>query len=494
MALIKTIPIRGEKLSINIYTELTSQQKQNIIERYKTFNTVAVPITKNLNVLETKGLLDLVLNIRNNQAIYVYVNLIKTENKNSLNTVYTGEDAFFIIKLTEFLIKRKRIKVAEDLLHALNNINVLTEFYKGINHDCCGIKLILPKKDDEKYQDSTLPQTIFKKRFSGKNKYSVYRLINDLVEDQAEIQVTNYKRISNSDSNNGIGILKNEFGKIKSIIYNNVNTNLNISVIYKKDVTVIEDNNPKYKKGEKVQIKYSVTLNFINNGIKNDIRWVIVKVSKPLKEKLEKIKELVDFSIPIPDNNSRYYLVLDLVNLAAFSKKDIDIIHNMDYNSINSNIIKFLVFKQLNYKLNALKKLLPEKINSSYPTLESLTNTNTNNDNKKDVIKTGENPNNIKTASFYLRTTIKRCMKFNSSKTTGIDINKTIDYKILFEKLDYLIYKEQDNDIRESAYKELIKQKKKAEEKIKKLKIIFSASRGYRCNKKILNIYNYYYR
>ena len=173
MALIKTIPIRGEKLSINIYTELTAQQ--NIIERYKTFNTVAVLITKNLKVLETKELLNLVKS-NNNQSIYVYVNLIKTENKNSLKTVYTGEDAFFIIRFTEFLIKRKRIKVAEDLLHALNNINVLTEFYKGINHDCCGIKLILPKKDDEKYQDSTLPQTIFKKRFSGKNKYSVYRL------------------------------------------------------------------------------------------------------------------------------------------------------------------------------------------------------------------------------------------------------------------------------------------------------------------------------
>ena len=248
--------------------------------------------------------------------------------------------------------------------------------------------------------------------------------------------------------------------------------------------------------GDKVKLVKPVTLNFIRDGIKNDIRWIIVKVSKSLASKLKEVKDLIDFEIPSNDPEKQNF-ILNLTSLVAFNKKDIDFVSNQNYSNINSLMRRLMVFRRLNYMLtsagNALFKGTNTNSNCVYfytekPSEEENKNKKTDGILINNVIKFKRYSScviNVKKALYgYINI-------YNSTMVKSVE--KTIECKIIKSKLQYILdEKNKDKDEKIAIYNELIRQKNDIEDRLNRFKVLYFASKEYNCNKKLKYIFGYY--
>lgn len=496
MTLIKKIPIRGEKLNILMFSKQNDVINYNPRLRYKNL--------KAFTILRTQHLVEelLVKFPSTDISDRVYIYLSKNNIKNPTNNKYTYEDAFFITNFVGHLIRERKIRVAEDIIYTLNDAEIIKDFYKKLNRSICS--------PSPEWKFNTTPQTEFKKRFNGEAKYSVYQLVDDLVKDKAEIQFDNYKRITVANpSTLATGIIKNKFGKAKSIVYNKTNVNVNIRLVYQDECIVTEAQRlsdsrfSNFNVGDKVKLVKPVTLNFIRDGIKNDIRWIIVKVSKSLANKLKEVKDLIDFEIPSNDPEKQNF-ILNLTSLVAFNKKDIDFVSNQNYSNINSLMRRSLVFGRLNSMLtvagNNLFKGTNTNNNCVYYYEENKSTekpSEEESENKKidkilinNIIKTRKSCScviNVKKALFgYIDI-------YDTTLLPLLPIDKTTECKIIKNKLQYILdEKNTDKDKKIEIYNELIRQKNIVEDKLNRFKVLYFASKEYKCNKKLKYIFGHY--
>lgn len=166
-----------------------------------------------------------------------------------------------------------------------------------------------------KYEQQEEPT--LQKRFKESGSYSVYRLLNELVEDSAMISmnpdlVGNYNKISHIRSEESSP--NEEWLKITKVVGNVRRANLSLSCYHKIKVTIPE-NDKGIEAGER-ELDRLYTFTFVRDGVLNQ-RCIAVTVSPKLQEKLKEAGVVGDSII------SDCTYIIDLQKLPIISKHEL---------------------------------------------------------------------------------------------------------------------------------------------------------------------------
>lgn len=207
---------------------------------------------------------------------------------------YTTDEFMIILSFIAATVRRENLDVAETLVQATKDKELIHDFYEMYGNESIN-KYIYKINDIIRSGKYTVVESkdIYPKIYSSYNKYSISKLISELVEDKAEILINpeligDYKKISirmiNKDS---VTYKTDDWAKITGIMGNK--TRANLSICYDSKVLItIPENTIGIEPGEKLfKTKQSICL--VKDGLLNQ-SLIGVKISSKLAGKLKRLK------------------------------------------------------------------------------------------------------------------------------------------------------------------------------------------------------------
>lgn len=266
---------------------------------------------------------------------------------------YDKEDLRIIYGFIMATYKNCHLDTCEDLCLATQDENIISLFYKSYGDlKSSGLSdFLLGTAWNDDYVPKTVQKGTILSKIYGSRRYSVYRLIQDLVNDKAQVLmdkslVQKYLRISPKKTDSNIKKSNtDQWWNVISFSGNRERANLSLTVESKVTVEVPE-NNHGVKPGNRV-LSSVASICLIKDGVHHTPE-IGVKVSKTLAQKLRSTG-CVEMNLI----HSGEYL-LDLRHLPVISKTDIRQITSKDMATITFNWmlekVKMNYFERLLHK------------------------------------------------------------------------------------------------------------------------------------------------
>ena len=229
---------------------------------------------------------------------------IKQNSSEFNGEMYTFEELRIIYSFIDLMYRNRFIDITEALVHGTEDKQIISEFYKASSPNeilsYCGNleKIVIDiTSSDIETTPIACEQDIPKKCYNTYGKYSVEKLLTDLVNDDAEILVDpqligKYERISCGElpKDDNAEYQKENWYKITGILGNKRRANL--SLTYSMDTKVGIPVNPYDIIPGVYTFKKKSAICIIKDSILHQ-KYLGVKVSKTLEKKLKRTKVLV---------------------------------------------------------------------------------------------------------------------------------------------------------------------------------------------------------
>ena len=246
--------------------------------------------------------------------------ILLNENKKSGKQSYNQDERNIIMRMLVGELQNEKYSVAEELVLSLKDTGITDLFYSDYGDDMLSLRTKLVEAiQNPRY--TFIPDTRDHPKIYDRGRYSIYHLLNDLVDDKgSEVCVDRdligeYKRISLSKTTSTTVTHKyDSWGKVLKVLGNVTRANLNLSFMSQVEVD-IPANNFGIKQGPTLYPTIR-SINVIKDGIRN-LDYIGVKVGKKLAHKL---KAVGCISIELFRDNE---FVLDLKKLPVISKPEI---------------------------------------------------------------------------------------------------------------------------------------------------------------------------
>lgn len=264
--------------------------------------------------------LDYIFYRKNNSIIndtIITVWCIEIGDKRYEDEQYDPLDIKIIMSFIGLLFNRNIIDTTEELVSATRDEKIITGFYSSYGSDaiCSYLEFLKEEiKKEEEYKITPIKKPI--KKCYDRNKYSVQALLQDLLEDSAEILIDpdllgEYKNISPREIEDDAIIHLDRWGKIKEILGNQRRPNL--SIRFDIPVGVYIPKNPYDIEEGYHDFKRDFSICIIKDGMLYT-EEIAVKISEKLTKKLKPYKIIKGELL-----RENEYL-LDLTKLALISK------------------------------------------------------------------------------------------------------------------------------------------------------------------------------
>lgn len=297
----KEIKINNSKLKLVQYenysygcTEIILDNKKNLKYQYIVLTDKTRMTGELWTTFSTIG----VKKIKITPSVHNYSSAWGLEKSSELyksDREYTTDELMIVITYIASLIKYEYLDTAELLIQSINDQKISHEFYKMYGKK--GIRLFIGFLNniiDQREYNITKLINKFPKIYSNYSRYSISRLIDELIEGNAEILVDTeligkIQRISTKtiDSNSTqVEYKTNEWAKITGLIGNMSRANLSLG--YNTKISIdIPQNNVGIDPGKKIcSTRQSICL--VKDGLLNQ-SLIGVKISSKLAGKLKRL-------------------------------------------------------------------------------------------------------------------------------------------------------------------------------------------------------------
>lgn len=297
----KEIKIKNSKLKLVQYenysygcTEFILNNKKNLKYQYIVLTDKTKMTEKLWTTISTAGM----NKVKVNPTVHNYNTawgLEKSSEFYDSDREYTTDELMVVITYLASLIKEEYLDTAELLIQSINDQKISYEFYKMYGREEIRLFIgFLNNIIDSEDYNITSPTTKFPKIYSNYSRYSISKLIDELIEDNAEILVDtdlvgSIQRISTKTIDNNSANIEyktNDWAKVTGMIGNMNRANL--SLCYNMKVSIdIPQNNVGIEPGVKIyNTRQSICL--VKDGLLNQ-SLIGIRVSPKLAGKLKRL-------------------------------------------------------------------------------------------------------------------------------------------------------------------------------------------------------------